>query len=68
MNRIVRAVLAFVIVSPIAFFVVFEIVITLFPNRTGDGHVTMPMGQAAFASFASPVLGAVAAYLVSRQR
>ena len=66
--RIVRGILAFVIASPIAFFLVFEIVITLFPNRTDDGHVTMPMGQAAFAMFASPILGAVAAYLAARSR
>jgi len=66
--RIIRGILAFVIVAPIAFFLVFEIVITLFPNRTEDGHVTMPMGQAAYAMLAAPILGGVAAYLAAHSR
>jgi len=65
--RIIRGILAFVIVSTVAFSVVFEIAITISPNRI-DGHPTMPIGQAALAMVASPVLGAVAAYFAVRSR
>jgi hypothetical protein len=65
--RIIRGLLAFVIVSAIAFPVVFEIAITIAPNRI-EGHPTMPIGQAFLALVASPILGAVAAYFAARPR
>jgi len=64
--RVIRGILAFVIVGAIAFLVVFEIAITISPNRI-DGHPTMPIGQAFIAMVASPILGGVAAYLAARR-
>ena len=64
--RVIRGILAFVIVGAIAFPVVFEIAITISPNRI-DGHPTMPIGQAFIAMVASPILGGVAAYLAARR-
>lgn len=63
--RILRGILAFVIVTAVAFPVVFEIAITIAPNRV-EGHPTMPIGQAFLAMVTSPILGAVAAYFASR--
>jgi len=63
--RILRGILAFVVVSAVAFPVVFEIAITIAPNRV-EGHPTMPIGQAFIAMVASPILGAIAAYFASR--
>lgn len=66
--RIIRGILAFAIVSAVAFPVVFEIAIAIAPNRTSDGHPTMPIGQAFLAMVASPILGAIAAYFAARKR
>ena len=65
--RIIRGILAFVIVGAVAFPVVFEIAITISPNRI-EGHPTMPIGQAFIAMLASPILGAIAAYFAARPR
>jgi hypothetical protein len=65
--RITRGILAFVIVSAIAFPVVFEIAITIAPNRI-EGHATMPIGHAFLAIVASPILGGIAAYFAARPR
>jgi hypothetical protein len=66
--RILRGVLAFVVVAALALPVVFEIAITVAPNRTSDGHVVMPIGQAALAMLAAPILGGIAAYFAARHR
>ena len=63
--RIGRGILAFVVVGAVAFPLLFEIAITVAPNRV-EGHPTMPIGQAAFAMFGAPVLAAVAAWFAAR--
>jgi hypothetical protein len=64
--HIARGLLAFVVVGAIALPVVYEIAITISPNRTIDGHPTMPIGHVFVAIILSPILGAVAAYFAAR--
>ena len=66
--RIAYGILAFVAVAAVTFPIVYEIAITISPNRTPDGHPTMPIGHVALAMFASPILGAIAAYFAARPR
>jgi len=63
--RIGRGILAFLAAGAVALPLLFEIAITVAPNRI-EGHPTMPVGQAAFAMFGAPVLAAIAAYFVAR--
>ncbi len=66
--RWARAVLAFIAVGSLAFPVLYFVAITASPNRTSDGHPTMPIGQVAFAMFASPVVAAVAGFFFGRRK
>jgi hypothetical protein len=65
--RISHGLIAFVVVAAIAFPVVYEIAITISPNRI-EGHPTMPIGQAFIAMVLSPILGGIAAYLAARPK
>lgn len=66
--RVARALLAFVVVSAVAWPVLYEMAVVVSPPRTSDGHPVMPIGQVAVALLASPIAGAVAGYLVGRRR
>lgn len=67
-HAVARAVLAFVFVGAVALPLLFEIAISVAPNRTREGHGLMPIGQAAFAMLGSLVLAAVASYFATRNR
>ncbi len=63
-----RAILAFVVVAPLAFLPLCFLYITAFPPVTPDGlHVVMPTGQVFFAFLGAGVLGGVAGYVVGRR-
>jgi hypothetical protein len=64
--RWLRAVIAFVVAGGIALPVLYGIAMTISPNRTPDGHPTMPIGQVAFALFGAPIVGIIVGWLVGR--
>jgi len=63
-----RAVLAFFVVSAIAWPVVYEIAILVSPPVTSDGHPVMPIGHVALALLVSPIAGGLTGYFVGRVR
>jgi len=66
--RFLHALVAFVLAGGVALPLLYFIAITVAPNRTSDGHVVMPIGQAMFALVFSPILGAVAAYFAGTMK
>lgn len=66
--RFGRALLAFIVSLPVAWFVLFELAITIVPPRTSDGHPVMAIGQVGFAMLAAPLVAALLAWTVGRTR
>ncbi len=63
-----RAILAFVVVAPLAFPLLCVLYMTAFPPVTPDGlHVVMPVAQVFFAFLGSAALGGAAGYAVGRR-
>jgi len=66
--RLVRGLVAFVVVGMIALPLLYVLAITVAPSRTSDAHPVMPIGQAAFALFFAPIVGLIVAFVVARRR
>ncbi len=62
------AALAFVGVSPVAFFLFFFLATTLAPPYTPEGNAVMPTGQLLLAVLLTPVAGTLAGALAGRRR
>ncbi len=65
--RIVVVLASFALLTGLSITVVFWIAITIVPSRTAEGYGLMPIGQAALALLAGPILGGIGAALVARR-
>jgi hypothetical protein len=63
-----RTVLAFVVVGGASWPLVYLLAVAVAPPRTADGHPVMPIGQVFFATLASSLVGAAAAWGFGRGR
>jgi hypothetical protein len=65
--RVVRAIVAFVVVSLVALPLLYWLAMLVSPAQMSDGYMVMPIGQAAFAIVFAPVLGLIAGYIHGRR-
>jgi hypothetical protein len=66
-RSILLGLIVFAVVAALSWPLWFELALRVAPNRTSDGHPTMPIGQAAFSMLAAPLTGILAVFLVRRR-